>query len=147
MKKNTNEKRITRYLMEDLDQNWFSFFSGILANIPISILLATQKYGKTTWEHLFFFLSICVFLMSCVTVWFAFQITVIKIQIENQSEMDYEKWVQLNKTTSKKAKQDCIESVFKMKEQSVKRKLVFFCVFCGITFIAIVGLWILNNFI
>ena len=53
--KESNKKGFARKLIEDIDENWFSFLSGVFANIPISLLFCFQSWGETYFSHSFLY--------------------------------------------------------------------------------------------
>ena len=75
------KKPLLRRTIEDFDDNWFTFFSGMLANIPISLLFMFQKWGENTIAHWFYILHIVTFVTSLVLVAIGFIFTIKKINV------------------------------------------------------------------
>lgn len=99
-KKNTDKKNFIRKLLEDIDENWFSFLSGVLANIPISLLFSFQSWSETQNGQRFFILQWVTFALSIGLLICAFNFTMMKIAINKEAQKIYEEWVKNNKTQS-----------------------------------------------
>ena len=91
--KESNKKGFARKLIEDIDENWFSFLSGVFANIPISLLFCFQSWGETYFSHSFFILQWVAFILSIGLLICAFKFTMMKININKDAQKLYEKWV------------------------------------------------------
>ena len=140
-----NKKPLLQYLIVDIDENWFSFFSGMLANIPISLLFMFQKWGSTLSAHLFFVLHIITFFLSIALVIIGFLFTILKIQINKTSTKEYESWVKNNGTTSFEIQESILNGTCKKEMPKIRALSAFFLVFAILSLLSIISLWILNS--
>ena len=141
------KKQLLRCLIEDIDENWFSFFSGMLANIPISLLFMFQKWGETIHTHCFFILHIVTFILSLVLVFVAFLFAITKIRITNDSAKEYETWVKNNGTTSIEIQNSILSENCSRCMPKIRVLSICFLVFGVLSFLAIITLWILYSIV
>ena len=130
--KESNKKGFARKLIEDIDENWFSFLSGVFANIPISLLFCFQSWGETYFSHSFFILQWVAFILSIGLLICAFKFTMMKININKDAQKLYEKWVVENGTPSV-TKHENIKNIITI--------LIAFIVLVVLTAAAIGTLW------
>ena len=139
--KKANKKPFIRKLMEDVDENWFSFLSGVFANIPISLLFCFQSWGKTCYTHAFFILQWVAIGLSIGLFFCAFNFTMMKISINKEAQKLYEKWMTENKTQSVIKAENIKEKCVKQKMKSIIGILIAFVVLVVCTAVSIVILW------
>lgn len=139
--KESNKKGFARKLIEDIDENWFSFLSGVFANIPISLLFCFQSWGETYFSHSFFILQWVAFILSIGLLICAYKFTMMKININKDAQKLYEKWVVENGTPSvtkhENIKKDCVTQ----KMKNIITILIAFIVLVVLTAAAIGTLW------
>ena len=136
-----DKKPFIRKLMEDVDENWFSFLSGIFANIPISLLFCFQSWGETCYTHAFFILQWVAIGLSIGLFICAFNFTMMKISINKEAQKLYEKWMTENKTQSVIKAENIKEKCVRQKMKSIIGILIAFVVLVVCTAVAIVTLW------
>ncbi|MGN0812234.1 MAG: hypothetical protein ACI4MQ_01835 [Candidatus Coproplasma sp.] len=144
-KNDNNKKGLIRKLFEDIDENWFSFLSGVVANIPISLLFCFQSWGNNIYANAFFILQWVAFALSVGLLICSFNITILKISINKEAQERYEKWVLESKTQSVKAQNKKRETVVEEKKEKIKPVLIAFVILAALTLVAIGILWWLYN--
>ena len=141
--KNKTKKPFIQKMIEDFDENWFSFFSGILSNIPISLLLGLQPIGESILDYWFFILLWVAFAFSVVVVFCAISFTIKKIDITKKAHKEYSQWVASNNTQSITKEEECLHNEF-LKNRAVVRTIVaIFIIFFLLTLGTLGSMWVL----
>lgn len=139
--KKRNRKSFIRKLMEDVDENWFSFLSGVFANIPISLLFCFQSWGETCYTHSFFVLQWVAFALSIGLLICAFKFTMMKITISKDGQKLYEKWMTENKTQSVTKAENIKAECVRQRIKSIIGVLIAFIILVVFTAASICILW------
>ena len=71
------------------DKNWAVFLCGVLTNIPASALFCFRTYGKTCWDHAYFWILIVTIVLSGVMLFCAFKFAIKLIAVKEKIESDY----------------------------------------------------------
>ena len=143
--KNNSKKTLLQKMIEDINENWFSFFSGILANIPISLLLTFQRIGETAVEQWLYTLQWIAFAFSVVTVICAFSFTIKKVEINKNAQKKYEQWVASNNTQSLAMEERLLHDEFLHNVKGLRRIVFAFIVFTLLTVGTLIAMWILYS--
>lgn len=139
--------KIIYILIEDINDIWFSFFSGVVANIPISLLFSFQEIGLTPADHWFFGLMISEIFISILTTYIAFYLTIKQKNIRCEANQIYENWISKNQLTSESKRKEILHDKCKENMACLKRVciLAFWCIL--LLFIGIIAMWVVSNFI
>ena len=139
--KKANKKSFVRRLIEDVDENWFSFLSGVFANIPISLLFCFQSWGETDFTHAFFILQWVAIVLSIGLFICAFIFTMMKIGINKEAQKLYEKWIKENNTQSVTKAENIKEKCVSQRMKSFACVLIAFVILVVFTAASIGVLW------
>lgn len=82
-------------IIKNGNENWFSFLSGIVSNIPITLMLAFDRNEHSRYYWLFFLLTIVI---SSAIVFFLIRVTILFINIKEIAREKYEQYVEEKKT-------------------------------------------------
>lgn len=135
--------KVIRYLIVDIDENWFSFFSGMLSNIPISLLFMYQNWGDNVIEHWFFIFHLITFVISLPLVAVGFILTIKKIEINKSASREYENWVKENRTTSNKMQEEILNNHLFANLSFFRYNFTILIILFSLAFTSIFVLWIL----
>ena len=137
-----NERRvgIVRALIYS-DENIFSFFSAVISNIPISILLTVDK--NITGNIVLYWVCFgSIILLSCTSAFLLLVFAIKKIRIKDVARKAYDEEVLRLGQSIEKLYQTHLEEEYE-KNYKLLKVLFFSSVVClFLTLVAIVGLWI-----
>ncbi len=71
------------------DKNWTVFLSGVLTNIPVSTLFCFKEYGKSCWDHIYFWVLIGIVVVSIPMLFCAFKFSIKVLAIKEDIESQY----------------------------------------------------------
>ncbi len=139
-------KKLIYKLIEDTNDIWFSFFSGVIASVPITLLFSFQKIGTTVVEHWFFGLMVFEIFISAITTYLAFYFTIKQNTIRSEAEHIYENWISNNQLTSESKRKEILHN--KCIENTLCLEIVCILI-CGcllFIFMGVIAMWVISNF-
>lgn len=148
-------KNKVRNIIKKSNENWFSFLSGVFANIPVTLFLMFEAIQKSVVGWIYFGVFLCAIAISFILLYFVFRFTIKVIEIKENARLDYERYLRaigLEGSEDPELYEDpnmrelileekCNEHLDKM--TSIVRRILLF-VF--ILVVIIIALWVLKNF-
>lgn len=123
------------------NENWFSFLSGIFANIPITLLLTIDK-STTLWYYwLIYIISIFI---SIALVGLSIIVTIKMINIKEKAKDAYDQYIDDAKILIPGKYDDCLKEIAKSESRHISLCIIFGIICFGLLLASIVGLWIIK---
>ena len=143
--------KLLHSIVDHLDGNGFSFISGMLANIPVSLLFMFQKWGDNNYAHSFYILHIITIVLSTVLVAIGVALTITRINISKDATSGYENWLSEKQSerfneageTATKKRAEFSNSAFDKHIHDFRLRAILFLIFSVIVLATVVTLWAL----
>lgn len=139
--KNSDKSNFIVKIINNGNENWFSFLSGIFANIPISLLLTIDK-STTLWYY--WFIYIASIFISIILVVLSIIVTIKMIVIKEKAKNAYEQYIDAAKILIPGKYDDCLKEIAKSNSRSVYLCIVFGAICIGLLLACIIVLWIIK---
>ena len=123
-----------------INENWFSFFSGVVANVPITLLLTFDKNASN--GHVFWPLFICLIFAAISAMFFSLLLAIEKINIKEKAKDEYDTYVMTGKIDVPKIYDILLKTKYLESRKRIHWFMICFLISIGLTIAIIIPLWI-----
>ena len=135
-------------IIKKSNDNWFSFLSGAIANIPITLMLTFDSVTTNAKGFIYLALYVLSIFVSLGLTILAFIFTIKKIDIKEKAKNKYEDYVANHNNVIVPAKyNEYLDIECKAKLLIMRAVTITFFVLLGLLVALIISLWVLKNFI
>lgn len=123
------------------NENWFSFLSGIFANIPITLLLTIDK-TSTLWYYWVIYSGSIV--ISTILMTISIIITIKMMNIKERAKNAYEQYIDEAKILIPGKYDDCLKDIARSESRNILLYVILGIVCICLLLASIIGLWVIK---
>ena len=139
--KKTDKSNFIFKIINNGNENWFSFLSGIFANIPITLLLTIDKSATLWYYWLIYIASIFI---SIALVILSIIVTIKMMNIKERAKDAYDQYIDNAKILIPGKYDDCLKDIARSESRSISLYILLGVICIGLLLASIIGLWIIK---